>query len=301
MDKSWIDFPRKTLQYMEGLNKFLDFAFSNKSVDGKIICPCLKCKFNKWQTREATYEHSILKPFPKGYTFWLLHGETRSVQNVVETPPIPQQNEDRVVADNPIYELKFLAMGPIDCAKRFSAYNVNGFKFRTLERDEGLKTQNRGILGTFGTRSYASSSDNQMQFGGVPYYGKLIDIIEINYHGRFSVTLFKCMWANTTISRGIVTDDLGFTSVNFARLIHTGDNDDDEPYIQATEAQMVYYVEDESDKNWSIPVHLKPRDLYDMGEDDGDTFHECEPFEQQNLENSFPDGEENIPLTRFYF
>ena len=37
-------------------------------------------------------------------------------------------------------------MGPIDSAKRYNAYNVNGFKFRTLERDEGLKTQNSGIF-----------------------------------------------------------------------------------------------------------------------------------------------------------
>nr|KYP46553.1 hypothetical protein KK1_031844 [Cajanus cajan] len=201
----------------------------------------------------------------------------------------------------PIDDLKFLAMGPIDCAKRYSAYNVNGFKFRTLERDQGLKTQNSGIFGTFGTRSYASSSDNQMQFGGVPYYGKLLDIIEINYQGRFSVTLFKCMWANTTTSRGIVKDDLGFTLVSFAHLIHTGDDEDDEPYIQVSEAQTVYYVEDELDKNWSIPVHVKPRDLYDMGGEDGDTFHECLPFEQQNLEILFPDGEGNIPLTRSNF
>lgn len=34
-------------------------------------------------------------------------------------------------------------------------------------------------------------------------------------------------------------------------------------------------------------MHLKPQDLYDMGEDDDVTFHECEPFEQQNLETLF--------------
>jgi len=62
-------------------------------------------------------------------------------------------------------------MGPIDCAKRYSAYNVNGFKFCILERDLWLKTQNSGVFGTFGTMSYASSSDNQMRFGGVPFYG----------------------------------------------------------------------------------------------------------------------------------
>jgi len=99
-----------------------------------------------------------------------------------------------------------------------------------------LKHKNSGIFGTFRTRSYASSIDNQMQFGGMPYYEKLVDIIEINYNGRFSITLFKCMWANTTTSRGIIIDDLGFRLVNFTRLIHIGDNDDDEPYIQAREA-----------------------------------------------------------------
>ena len=40
------------------------------------------------------------------------------------------------------------------------------------------------------------------------------------------------MWANTTTSRGIITDDLGFRLVNFTRLIHISDNDDDEPYIR---------------------------------------------------------------------
>lgn len=35
MDKSWIDMPRNTLEYMEGLNKFLDFAFANNGVRGR--------------------------------------------------------------------------------------------------------------------------------------------------------------------------------------------------------------------------------------------------------------------------
>ena len=37
---------------MDGLNKFLDFAFANKSVEGKIICPCLKYNLKKWQLEE---------------------------------------------------------------------------------------------------------------------------------------------------------------------------------------------------------------------------------------------------------
>ena len=67
MDKSWIDMPRNTPEYIEGLNKFLNFAFANNGVRGKIICPCQKCNFNKWECREVVYEHLIVKPFPSGY------------------------------------------------------------------------------------------------------------------------------------------------------------------------------------------------------------------------------------------
>ncbi|KAK7349692.1 hypothetical protein VNO77_07266 [Canavalia gladiata] len=198
--------------------------------------------------------------------------------------------EDKVI-------LLYLAEGPEMQATRFTAYNINGYKFRTLARDKGLKTQNSGVFGTFGTRSYSSNSDTQMRFGGVPYYGKLVDIIELSYNGLFKVTLFKCEWANTTNPRGIKTDNLGYTSINFARLIHTGENEDDEPYIKACEAQMVYYVDDEKDKGWSIPIHLKPRDLYDMGEDEDMTVSNGS-FPSHNLDQIFTNDIQCIELAR---
>jgi hypothetical protein len=188
-----------------------------------------------------------------------------------------------------------LAQGPLNQARRFNAYNVNGFKFRTLARDKLLKTQNSGVFGMFGTISYSSSSDDHMRFGGVPYYGRLIDIVELFYCG-FSVVMFKCEWANTTNPRGIKKDKLGFTSINFARLIHTGEHEDDEPYIKASEAQMVFYVDDEKEQGWSIPVHLRPRDLYDMGEDEIMASNETYP--SQNLEELFVDDNTYIPLAR---
>ncbi|CAK8536796.1 unnamed protein product [Lathyrus sativus] len=162
-----------------------------------------------------------------------------------------------------------LAYGPFDKVKRFTAFNVNGFKFRTLERDNLLKNQNSGVFGLFGTRSYSSNSDTQMRFGEVPYYGRLVDIIVLSYDG-FTVPMFKCEWANTTNPRGIKIDNLGFTSINFTKLLHSGEHEDNEPYIQASEAQMVFYVDDENEQGWSIHVHLKPRDLNDMGDEDED-------------------------------
>ncbi|CAK8566063.1 unnamed protein product [Lathyrus sativus] len=124
-----------------------------------------------------------------------------------------------------------------------------------------------------------------MRFGGVLYYGRLVDIIVISYDG-FTVPMFKCEWANTTNPRGIKIDKLGFTSINFTKLLHSGEHEDNEPYIQASEAQMVFYVDDVNEHGWSIPVHLKPRDLYDMGRND-EIMSPIEPYPSQNLEQIF--------------
>ncbi|QHO38900.1 uncharacterized protein DS421_4g124430 [Arachis hypogaea] len=109
--------------------------------------------------------------------------------------------------------------------------------------------------------------DNKVAVGSVPYYGKIVDIIELNYSCRFSIVLFKFVWADTTTSRGIKQDHLGLTSVNFSHSIHISDQEDHEPYILASEAHLVYYMDDEVDKEWSAVVHVKPRDLYNMGEE----------------------------------
>ncbi|XP_025661810.1 uncharacterized protein [Arachis hypogaea] len=142
-------------------------------------------------------------------------------------------------------DMKLLACGPMIQARRFGAYNVNGYKFRTISKKNGMKTQNSGVYVSFNTRSYASMRDNRVAVGGVPYYEKIVDIIELNYSCSFTVVLFKCVWANTTTSRGIKQDHLGLTSINFSRPIHTGNREEDEPYILASEAQLVYYVDDE--------------------------------------------------------
>lgn len=162
-------------------------------------------------------------------------------------------------------DLKYLAKGPSTQARRCSAYNINGFKFRTVAREHGFKTQNIGVYLTSATSCVASSADGNVREADLLYYGKLQDIIELNYSG-FKVTLFKCTWADTTTDRGFKKDAWGFSSINFSRVIHTGDREDHDPYIEASQAQMVYYVNDELSKDWSVVVHLKPRDLYDMGE-----------------------------------
>lgn len=121
-----------------------------------------------------------------------------------------------------------LAYGPSDKVLKFSAYNINGFKFRTLERDHDLKNQNSGVYVSAETMSYASTRDLNPRAGNVSNYGKLIEI-ELNYYDSFRVVLFKCKWTDTRDARGYKKDDLGHTLVNFSRLIHTGNGEEDEP------------------------------------------------------------------------
>ncbi|XP_025680353.1 uncharacterized protein [Arachis hypogaea] len=200
-----------------------------------------------------------------------MHHQTRSpakIDSVVHAE-FPRWFNAQVLLESTIQskELKLLACGPMTQARRFGAYNVNGYKFRTVTKENGIKTQNSRVYVSSNMRSYASMRDNRVAVGGVPYYGKIIDIIELNYSCSFTVVLFKCVWADTTTSRGIKQDYLGLTSVNFSHPIHTGNREEDEPYILASEAQLVYYVDDEVAKEWSVVVHEKPRDLYDMGEE----------------------------------
>ncbi|XP_025608128.1 uncharacterized protein [Arachis hypogaea] len=50
-----------------------------------IHCPYPLCGFWLFQTREDTYDHLLLKPFPAMYTFWLHHGERHVGERSTET------------------------------------------------------------------------------------------------------------------------------------------------------------------------------------------------------------------------
>ncbi|RDY06304.1 hypothetical protein CR513_09722, partial [Mucuna pruriens] len=233
--------------------------------------------FTKRKTRNRRLSATQLeKIVSKEFAYWFLH----RVTNPYITDVVPN-------------EIKYLARGPMAIARRYTAYNINGYKFRTMGRDEGLKTQNNGVFLTSSTSCVASQVDANLRLVDLPYYGKLEDIIELNYYGFLKVILFRCKWADTTRPRGFRKDAWQFTSVNFSHCIHT-----DGPYIEASQAQMVYYVDDEVNKGWSVVVHMMPRDLYDMGEVGEDITFESEPYHEQDLSNLFTNETETITLTR---
>jgi len=103
-------------------------------------------------------------------------------------------------------DLKYVAQGPTPHARRFFAFNANGFKFEIEHREHGLKTQNSRVFLTSSTSYVASRANQNIREEDLTYYAKLTDIIELNYYDHFKVILFKCKWADTTRDRGLRKD-----------------------------------------------------------------------------------------------
>ncbi|CAD6264402.1 unnamed protein product [Miscanthus lutarioriparius] len=143
-------------------------------------------------------------------------------------------------------ELFDVARGPDTRVTHFSSYMVNGWRFNTRDRDALFQVQNSGVFvkGDEGT-------------GNKDYFGVLIDIVELLY-GTHKVVLFKCEWWDVHTTRGVKEDKYGFIMINTTRRLST-----DEPYVLASQAEQVYYVNDTQDPKWYVMVKTKPRDYFD--------------------------------------
>nr|XP_027124174.1 uncharacterized protein LOC113740857 [Coffea arabica] len=138
-------------------------------------------------------------------------------------------------------DLRFLAKGPDVVGIQHDKYVVNGFRFHTNEVEKKRKTQNSGVTVNATTSSFASIRDQNPVLSELVYFGVLKNVVELIYGGR-RVVLFECDW----ISNGsrMKQDADGFTVVNFANVRpHV------EPFILASQASHVFYVEDPTDKD----------------------------------------------------
>ncbi|KAH0784221.1 hypothetical protein KY290_003819 [Solanum tuberosum] len=163
-------------------------------------------------------------------------------------------------------DIQTLAIGPLIQEKRMIGYICDGVRYLTESRDVKRKTQNSGIMLKAITQSYASIKDKNPILAEVSFYEILTDIIELYYSKNLKFVLFKCKWVNN--SKGLIEkDDYGFTLVNFNHLLYTRHQLSDEPFIFASQAQQVFYVDHPTEKEWRMVVKLKPRGFYDLGDD----------------------------------
>lgn len=107
------------------------------------------------------------------------------------------------LAGNEVSKELTLSRGPSSVGKRYQGFIINDFQFHVK------KFENRRVVVTAQTNSYASRSDNNPIIGAVTYYGILKDIIELEYSGSKSVVVFYRDWVST--ERAVKQDGNGFS------------------------------------------------------------------------------------------
>ncbi|KAL2921406.1 5-formaminoimidazole-4-carboxamide-1-(beta)-D-ribofuranosyl 5'-monophosphate synthetase [Bienertia sinuspersici] len=79
MDRSWMNHngvkDRQKLEYIAGVNEFLHFAFTRKSDETMLKCPCLNCRLVLSQNRKNMNCHLLVYGDPT-YNSWDSHGES---------------------------------------------------------------------------------------------------------------------------------------------------------------------------------------------------------------------------------
>ncbi|WVZ62416.1 hypothetical protein U9M48_012172 [Paspalum notatum var. saurae] len=186
-------------------------------------------------------------------------------------------------------EMQILANETFMLATMYNSYTINGFNFHTYSSDEGRSVQNSGVALVAQTSCFENGNMDPI-VRNKTYYGRIKEIIELNYRNKGNVVLFKCDWVDNRIQdTWVKTDQFGTTLVNFNHLFNTGERSLDEPFILASQATQVYYVQDPIDREWSAVVRSKPREIYDMAASDS------EEVDQQNEFRSFiPDLYPNV-------
>ena len=78
VDISWIQSRRSSQEYFAGVEEFIKYATRHINCsDGKICCPCIRCK-NRPTERQFPVEvhsHLLYRGIDQDYTFWYKHGE----------------------------------------------------------------------------------------------------------------------------------------------------------------------------------------------------------------------------------
>ncbi|XP_073103331.1 uncharacterized protein [Elaeis guineensis] len=156
-------------------------------------------------------------------------------------------------------DLLSLAVGPFKIVHRYETYIINRFRFHARDRAIGQKSQNSGVL----VKGDDTSADKE-------YYEVLEDIFEL------------------------LVDNYGYISVNIHGSLNTN-----EPFVLASQAQQVFYVEDLVDSNWLVVVKTYPRDAYDVpsvdndadDDDDDDSLIEDDVYQQEEQEQNFQYGQ----------
>jgi hypothetical protein len=97
---------------------------------------------------------------------------------------------------------------PMVSTIQYNRYVINEKLFCIIAYDVRKRSQNSGVC--------------VLTADGKTYYGKLTQIIEVEYYDGTKCVLFKCDWADNTRGRGYKLDKHDLMLANFKNLVHRG-------------------------------------------------------------------------------
>lgn len=168
--------------------------------------------------------------------------------------------------------IKCLAFKPKPNVMSYEGFDINGFTYYTKRQDDKSVVQNSGVTLQASTMYFASAKDKSPREAKMSYYGVIEDIWEFDYID-FKIPLFKCNWVDNT--KGVIVDELGFTLVNFEKIGEKG-----EPFILASQAKQVFYIDDPANDKWSVVLHGKRQFIEDPIDEEEyyDKYDDSSPF-----------------------
>ena len=141
-------------------------------------------------------------------------------------------------------ELYSLACGQDNQVHTYTGCIVNGVRFHTKDRDDRRITQNSVIC-------VSGEHDGEE----VDFYGILSNVIVLNYILVYKVILFRCSWFDTNQKKKKIKHDHNFTSIQVSSTWYKND-----PFILATQAQQVFYLDDyKNGPNWKVVQKVNHR------------------------------------------
>ena len=184
------------------------------------------------------------------------------IKNINNYGPF-KQVEVAIADKEPISEtLRWMAHGPTHYVAKYHGYVINGCQYNTKDRDELRVTQNSGVSIVATTMQISSAKDKNPVFGELCFYGIITEIWDLDYT-MFRIPVFKCNWVDN--KSGVKVDEFGLTLVDFTKMAHKSD-----PFILASQAKQVFYVQDQLDPRWSVVLSTPERDFSFSAKDSDD-------------------------------
>ncbi|XP_074328426.1 uncharacterized protein LOC141666335 [Apium graveolens] len=200
---------------------------------------------------------------------WLLGEHNRQFTDWFEQKVSTEMRENAEAVSETI---RWFAGKPSFSVLTYESYAVEGVRYHTKDRDNARVVQNSGVSLVARTVQVSSAKDMNPIESDLKFYGVIREIWELDYHA-FKAPLFLCTWAAS--NKGVKSDDLGFTLVNFNRPGHKKDK-----YVSVDQVNQVFYIEDPVDANWSVVLSATTRDYHDVYNEDApeDTSWNPPPF-----------------------